>query len=83
MGCYDTVLVPCPKCGKVDFFQTKGGECLLREFKLEDAPQDVLSDVNRHAPYTCADCGTVFHVEEKDSKAVSAVWNYPAQGEPK
>jgi len=28
MGCYDTVLVPCPKCGTKSEFQTKSGEAV-------------------------------------------------------
>jgi RNase P subunit RPR2 len=60
MGCYDTVIVPCPKCGTEAEFQSKGGDCLLRVYSLADCPEDVLSDVNRHAPYTCEKCGTIF-----------------------
>lgn len=62
MGCFDTVMVPCPKCGTEDQFQSKGGDCLLREYSLAECPDDVLSDVNRHAPNTCEKCGTVFEV---------------------
>lgn len=63
MGCFDSVLVPCPKCGKKAEFQSKSGECCLRAYELGDAPGDVLLDVNRHAPYTCEDCGTAFRVK--------------------
>jgi len=62
MGCPDTVIVRCPKCGEESYFQSKGGACLLRTFTLADCPDDVLSDVNRHAPNTCEKCGTVFEV---------------------
>lgn len=62
MGTYDSVLVPCPKCGVASEFQSKGGDCFLREYTLENAPADVLSDVNRHAPNTCEKCGTRFAV---------------------
>lgn len=61
MGCFDTVLVPCPECGKLYPAQSKGGDCICLTYSLEDAPDDVLSNVNRHAPFTC-DCGTVFKV---------------------
>ena len=63
MGCYDTVLVPCPKCGEKAEFQSKGGDCLLRTFELADCPTDVMLDVNRHSPCTCLKCGTLFEVE--------------------
>lgn len=62
MGCFDTVRVPCPKCGARQEAQSKGGACSLSTFELENAPADVLSDVNRHAPFTCDDCGTLFKV---------------------
>lgn len=62
MGCYDSVMVPCPTCGWRSEFQSKGGECLLRTYQLESCPQDVLADVNRHAPNACEQCGTVYEV---------------------
>lgn len=62
MGVYDTVLVPCPKCGEVEQFQSKSGECLLDEYTLEECPEDILLDVNRHSPYTCEKCNTAFAV---------------------
>lgn len=62
MGMYDTVNVPCPKCGTKQGFQSKSGPCLLEEYELNDAPEDVLENVNRHAPATCETCGTKFMV---------------------
>jgi len=61
MGCYDTVLLPCPKCEQLYEAQSKGGDCILKDYTLENAPEDVLSNVNRHAPFVC-DCGTRFEV---------------------
>jgi len=62
MGMYDTVMVPCPLCGKLAEFQSKSGECLLRTYDLETCPKDVLKDVNRHAPTQCDNCGILFEV---------------------
>lgn len=62
MGCPDYVLVPCPECGRRNEFQSKGGECACLTFNLYDAPAEVLSDVNRHAPVTCENCGTPYRV---------------------
>jgi hypothetical protein len=53
MGCYNEVRVQCPICGLEQYVQSKGGECLLRAFDLGECPEDVLSDVNRHAPFEC------------------------------
>jgi len=63
MGCYDIVKVPCPTCGVSSEFQSKGGECRLNVYTMGYAPNDVMSDVNRHAPCTCDNCGTRFEVK--------------------
>lgn len=63
MGMFDTVKVPCPKCGELEEAQSKGGECNLDVFTLAEAPPAVLSDVNRHAPFKCQKCGAVFNVQ--------------------
>lgn len=66
MGCFDSILVPCPKCGKLSEFQSKGSEnCCQRCYTLgkDDIPKDVLSDVNRHAPNICQKCGQAFAVD--------------------
>jgi uncharacterized Zn finger protein len=62
MGMYDEVRVPCPSCGVVYYAQTKSGPCTLTGYSLEEAPDDVIANVNRHAPFECEDCGTIFHV---------------------
>ncbi len=69
MGMYDTVIVNCPKCGAENDFQTKSGECILAEYTLENCPDDVMVDVNRHSPCQC-DCGASFEVDVKTRKAV-------------
>lgn len=66
MGLYDVVMVPCPKCGTKHEAQSKGGECLMQWYELDSAPADVLMDVNRHAPFTCNNCGNEFSVTESD-----------------
>lgn len=65
MGMFDSVMVPCPRCGEPSEFQSKGGDCCLGTYTLETAPADVLSDVNRHGPNTCDACGAVFAVRVK------------------
>jgi hypothetical protein len=63
MGCYDSILLPCPKCGEIYEAQSKSGDCLLKIYDFKDTPEDVMENVNRHAPFTCFGCGTIFHVE--------------------
>jgi hypothetical protein len=67
MGMYDSVMVPCPNCGERVEFQSKSGDCLLNVYDLETCPSDVLGDVNRHSPYDCPKCSTVFKVDLKIS----------------
>ena len=69
MGMYDTVIVSCPKCGIKHEFQSKSGDCFLDVFTLENCPDDVLQNVNRHSPCDC-DCGVKFEVDVKTKKAV-------------
>lgn len=63
MGMYDIVEVPCPKCGELFQAQSKSGACALDIYSLGDAPQSVLDNVNRHAPFECENCGTKFRVK--------------------
>lgn len=80
MGMFDTVTVPCPTCGERREFQSKSGECKLETYTLDDAPDDVLLDVNRHSPLRCHVCGTRYSVEIRGSRprrtltARSIVW---------
>jgi RNase P subunit RPR2 len=69
MGMYDSVMVSCPKCGKEHEFQSKSGDCLLEVYTLENCPDDVMANVNRHSPCKC-DCGTLFQVDIATRKAV-------------
>lgn len=74
MGVFDTVIVPCPECGKKKEFQSKSRECFLQVVELDECPVDILADVNRHSPYTC-DCGTVFKVDLSTRKSIKIVVN--------
>ena len=61
---FDSVLLPCPNCGEFYEAQSKSGDCLLKIFTFDEALDDaVIYDVNRHAPYTCDKCGTIFIVK--------------------
>jgi len=78
MGMFDTVIVSCPNCGEETEFQSKSGDCMLRHYTLEDCPDDVLSNVNRHAPYDCH-CGVSFEVDVYKKIAV-LVWKGEGNG---
>lgn len=76
---YDSVMVKCPKCGEENEFQSKSGECLLYVYTLENCPNDVLSDVNRHSPQKCFACGFNHEVDKKNRKAVIASYDFKTQ----
>ena len=56
---YDVVEFPCPRCGKLVDFQSKGGRCELQHYAVADAPSEVLADADRH-DQTCSGCGLRF-----------------------
>ena len=70
MGMFDEVIVPCPTCGEVEAFQSKSGPCLLECHSLSACPEDILADVNRHAPYLCGACSTAFSVDISTRQSV-------------
>lgn len=64
MGMFDVVIVPCTSCGQDLGFQSKGGACQGNEYSVHNAPDKVMSDVNRHAPVKCPKCGSSFAILE-------------------
>jgi len=56
MGLYDSVMVPCPHCGRDVEFQTKADDdAYCRRFTLETASADMLFDI-MNEPNHCARC---------------------------
>lgn len=68
MGMFDSVIVAC-ECGVRIEFQTKSGPCDLLTYELSEAPDDVIEDVNRHAPHHCS-CGNWLRVDIGSRKVV-------------
>lgn len=62
MGMFDRVFVPCPECHTPYEFQSKGGECLLTEYTLENAPMKVLSELWPPVAQ-CKKCKSGFKIE--------------------
>lgn len=70
MGCYDTVLLRCPKCNAEYDAQSKSGPCELNYYEsVSYAPTDVMLDINRHAPFHC-DCGAIFEYSFDKKKTI-------------
>ena len=70
MGVYDNVKLECPKCSEPYYAQSKGGGCIMKTYTIKTAPLDVMSDVNRHAPFECEKCGSYFRVIWKPEVAL-------------
>lgn len=69
MGMFDSVRVRC-ECGELVEFQSKSGPCELLIFTLENCPEEVLQDVNRHSPVFCP-CGRWLEVDRVSRQLVS------------
>lgn len=46
MGLYDSVFVNCPKCGAQVEFQTKAGECRLKQYTHISVPSGIAEYLN-------------------------------------
>ena len=69
MGCFDSVWVKCPNCGIENDVQSKSGECLQENYDLDNCPDDVLANVNRHSPCHC-ECGVMYEVDVLNRKTI-------------
>jgi predicted nucleic acid-binding Zn-ribbon protein len=72
MGVFDSIMVPCPNCGKRKEFQTKSGDRMMDTWNIEDAPENALENVNRHAPRECS-CGTIFEADKEHRVGVLTI----------
>lgn len=73
MGLFDSVMLPCPDCGIRNEFQSKGGACELETYDETNAPADVMTDINRHSPVKCTQCGTLYHAKVSFSYLIETV----------
>lgn len=46
MGCFDTLVVTCPRCPNKIKFQSKAGLCSLDTYDINDCPPVILDDLN-------------------------------------
>lgn len=55
MGMFDSVVAYC-ECGGVIKWQSKAGECLLKEYPMNRVPAKIAYDINGDISY-CNKCG--------------------------
>jgi len=66
MGMFDYVKISCPRCGRVNIFQSKAGPCSLNKYTLARAPLAVVADLQedgKRGDLKCVDCGVQFELQ--------------------
>lgn len=53
MGCFDTVIFRCPKCGRRNDFQSKADKCNFETYTFPKAPLKIIADME---DITCDHC---------------------------
>jgi len=57
MGCFDTVIIECPKCHKEFEEQSKADKCNLRHYRLHNVPMTIAGELAESGA-TCPHCET-------------------------
>ena len=57
MGMFDSVYVPCPRCGAGVEFQSKAGKCELAQYSSTNVPAIIAADIDGDQ-WRC-DCGAL------------------------
>jgi hypothetical protein len=73
MGCFDSIISRCPKCGKRIEFQSKAGDCMLRIYDPEDAPVEIVKDLM--GSVEICDCGASCTLIREARAVLHASWN--------
>lgn len=63
MGLFDTLILYCPNCGKAQAYQSKAGDCGLNTYYFEDAPMEILKDIEEDDWTDCISCQTRFKIK--------------------
>jgi hypothetical protein len=79
MGMYDSVYIPCPKCGVKAELQSKAGNCLLVKYELDNAPPAILGDLS-DTQYVCHVCGA--NISIKVTMTVAVCIEIPPEPQP-
>lgn len=62
MGAFNTVTIPCPKCGREEKVQSKAGDCTMTTQSYRNADVDDMVAVAKNE-FQCPDCGTHFRLQ--------------------
>jgi len=59
MGCFDEVIIRCPKCCEEIEIQSKAGDCSMCRYNVHEAPVEILGGLNGET-FECKNCEHVF-----------------------
>ena len=55
MGCFNSIIVPCPICCEENELQSKSGTCEMKRFHFMKAPLKDIAEV-ADKPFVCKQC---------------------------
>jgi len=61
MGMFDEVKVPCPKCGEINYVQSKAGPCSLGSYEADRVPTMIAWDLD--GTLVGCSCGYTFQLD--------------------
>lgn len=62
MGMYDTLHVVCPHCHTMTAVQSKGGDCLLKNYSIDNCPAKILTDIAGTGALYCDECSRKYRI---------------------
>ena len=68
MGMFDSVLVKYPDCGEIVEFQSKAGDCSLKQYSIKNMPLDIACDLDGESK-SCI-CGRVVKIKIKNKAKI-------------
>jgi hypothetical protein len=74
VGCFDSVIVTCPKCKKGQLeFQSKAKECIMQIHNITEVPLVIAEDINGEWSI-CDKCDTKFSIHIPDNITTVAMF---------
>lgn len=64
MGCFNTILIPCPRCGEKYDYQSKSGSCSFTTETIEDAELEDIVEASNNV-LSCGNCNASFKLHTK------------------
>lgn len=72
MGMFDYVWITCPRCGSKLEGQSKGGQCSLIDYTLENAPDEVIEYMIGDTIY-CKTCERIWAIKKAEPRTIQVI----------